>query len=139
MNVDLFLGGFKVDPNSQKIQFPVISNPTVEDISNYLEQIVSSIGFLTLWKGDEDEPGECSLNMYSENNLFYFECITINPVGEEIIYRLHDNTKSKQQVNILGQKYSKQLTCSSFSETLNMFSAFLATRGEIPIGFSNES
>lgn len=131
----LSLGGFTVSATGQRNQLPVIENPSDREVCALLDLILSSRGLLSLWIGEEDEPGECSMNLFCDNGKSYVECSEITLDGNRVIYRVNDTEKPAQNATILGYLYSGQSVIDP-KDVQRLFLLFLNTGGKVPPSFS---
>lgn len=130
------LGGFTYSSTGQRIQLSVIHNPNEQTVLEQLKLVCSTNGFLSLWMGEEDEPGEYSLNLEYEVGKCYLEFSEVNSDGERIIYRLFNPDRQATEVTILGQSYNDQCLVDDFQYVELLFVQFLKTGGKVPSNFS---
>lgn len=136
MKDKLSLGGFVMSPAGRKVQLPVVENPSEDDVRSNLELVTSSGGYLSLWRGEEDVPGECSINLYCDDGRLYAECTEIPLDGVRIVYRTHDPDLPAGRVPILGQIFSAQSLIANPILVRQLFLSFLSDRGRVPAGFN---
>ena len=136
MNEQFSLGGFFHSPSGERNQVPVLRNPTEEEVFAQLDLLYTNNGFLSLWKGVEDEPGECSLNVTCDSGKCYVECSEVTPKGDRIIHRIHAPEKQAKEVALFGQYYNDQSLMDNVGSIRELYSYFLKTNGSIPSCFS---
>ncbi len=128
----LSIGGFVYSPSGERNQSTMLKNPTEREVFARLDSVYSNNGFLSLWKGEEDEPGECSLNVSCDAGKCYVECSEVDSEGDRLIYRLYNPDKDAKNIAILGQFQNDRSLIDDIETVREICLSFLKTNGKIP-------
>jgi hypothetical protein len=129
MKLKFELGGYYL-LNSERVQLPLLKQPSIEQLINYLHILMIHNGVLVLDNNQEHNHAPYKLTLYSDecNYLVMLEMISIE--GDINIRTFCDGSESEGFIFILGEPYPETSIVKNFTSVINVFKEFLE-RGDV--------
>ncbi|WP_152560651.1 hypothetical protein [Pantoea sp. NGS-ED-1003] len=129
------LGGYYLDSGG-RVQLPLILQPSIPQLMNYLSILEGHNGVLVLENDQEDKYVPYKLVLYSEHGIYMVLLETSIEDGDIDVRTFYDKGCSRELIPILGESFSKASTVKNFSHVIKAFKEFYET-GNVNRGLLN--
>ncbi|WP_313681909.1 DUF6911 family protein [Pantoea sp.] len=120
------LGGYYLD-NGNRVQLPLISQPSIVQIMNYLDVFYGCDGVMVLDNDQEDNHTPYRMTLYSERGIYMILLETCMDDGDIDVRTFRSKSETGRFIFILGEPYSESSTVKEFSSVLEVFKEFYET------------
>jgi hypothetical protein len=118
-------GGYKIDDNDSFVRLPIIKNPSIDDVMNYLVNFQDKNGRLILSNNQEENLKPYSMSLYSDNKRYLVLFSTITEDGDIEVRTFNDKSGSREFIPILGEQFALASTTKNFYLVIKVFNEFL--------------
>ncbi|PWD60860.1 DUF6911 family protein [Pectobacterium parmentieri] len=120
------LGGYYL-ADGGRVQLPLIVQPSMVQIMNYLDVLQNNDGILILDNDQEDNHTPYKMTLYSDNGIYMILFETSMDDGDIDVRTFYDQSESENFISILGEPYAEISTVKEFSSVLDAFKEFYET------------
>ncbi|MEX2942555.1 DUF6911 family protein [Serratia sp. J2] len=120
------LGGYYFDYD-RRVQLPLITQPSIVQVMNYLSILKTHNGILVLDNDQEDNQIPYKLTLYSDSGLYMVLLETMMDDGDLDIRTFYNKSESKNFISILGEPYSEASIVKEFDLVIEVVKEFYET------------
>ncbi|UYA60508.1 hypothetical protein U1R68_11100 [Pectobacterium colocasium] len=123
--INFELGGYYLD-YGRRVQLPLIVQPSVVQIMNYLGVLKNHNGILVLDNDQEDNHSPYKMTLYSDSGI-YMILLETSMDDDVDVRTFYNQSESRGFISILGESYSEVSTVKEFSQVIEAFKEFYET------------
>ncbi|CNI77101.1 DUF6911 family protein [Yersinia intermedia] len=124
--INFELGGYYFDYD-RRVQLPLIMQPSIVQIMNYLNILKTHNGILVLDNDQEDNQIPYKLTLYSDSGFYMVLLETMMDDGDLDIRTFYNKSESKKFISILGEPYSEASIVKEFDLVIEVVKEFYET------------
>ncbi|WP_145556587.1 DUF6911 family protein [Yersinia canariae] len=124
--INFELGGYYFDYD-RRVQLPLITQPSIVQVMNYLNILKTHNGILVLDNDQEDNQIPYKLTLYSDSGLYMVLLETMMDDGDLDIRTFYNKSESKKFISILGEPYSEVSIVKEFDLVIEVVKEFYET------------
>ncbi|AJJ20641.1 DUF6911 family protein [Yersinia enterocolitica] len=124
--INFELGGYYFDYD-RRVQLPLITQPSIVQIMNYLNILKTHNGILVLDNDQEDNQIPYKLTLYSDSGFYMVLLETMMDDGDLDIRTFYNKSESKKFISILGEPYSEASIVKEFDLVIEVVKEFYET------------
>lgn len=128
----IVLGGYLIACESGRAQFPVIIDPSEQEVLMALSELRHSSGVLSLKIRPAPDIGAYEVALYSEGGRFLVMLSQYLEDGEHEVSTIRGAGKGSGLIDVLGEMYPAKAVTEDFDLVCGAFKSFLQLRKASP-------